>query len=100
VAFGFQLRNVRQALDLNFLGCSGAETRYIFGLMLGSVLIFVLWVVVPVAVYRMVKANSGSATIASVAAGLSLVIAVVGLEHDFRLGKALWIRLRSGGTLQ
>lgn len=58
------------------------------GLMPSLVLIVLVWVVLPVAMYRTVNAASGSVLLGAAAAPASLVVAVVALERGFRVGEA------------
>jgi hypothetical protein len=53
------------------------------------VLIVLVWVVLPVVVYQMVNAATGSMLMSIAAAAASIVIVVVALKAGFRVGKAL-----------
>jgi hypothetical protein len=59
------------------------------GLMASFVLIVLVWVLLPVFVYRTVNAASGLVLFAAAAAAASVAVAVVALERGFRVGKAL-----------
>jgi len=59
------------------------------------VLIVVVWIALPVFVYRTVNAASGSVLLSVVAAAVSVVVAAVGLERAFRFGKAFLDERRS-----
>lgn len=59
------------------------------------VLIVIVWIALPVFVYRAVNAASGSVVLSLMAAALSVAVAVVGLERGFRYGKAFLQERRS-----
>jgi len=58
------------------------------GLMASFLLIVLVWVALPVFVFRTVNAASGPVLLAVAAAALSVVVAVIALERGFRIGKA------------
>lgn len=68
---------------------STPDRSYHHALMPTFVLIAIVWVVLPVIVYRMVNATSGSMLLSLAAAAASVIVVVLVLERGFRVGKAL-----------
>lgn len=67
-----------------------------FCLMLALILLALVWVVLPVIVYRVVSSATGSVPLAVVAGATSMSAAVVGLERGFHAGKVFLRKLRRG----